>query len=193
MIYTGATIVPIKPQIGTIVTPSVLSSLTNHVVVVVQETIQEIQSMLATTAEREHQGSQDSESATSALTPSPTRHHTTVGLFCPFKPMLAHRVNPYELDLLFKDTPMVRSFRGKSGQLELPTKDVNVDDKLSSEQEDRKPLEYILEPKYDGERLLCHVDKSGGQRRLKLFTRRSNDYTEIYGEQLSDLILDHVK
>ena len=49
-----------------------------------------------------------------------------------------------------------------------------------------KTHDFIVEPKYDGERIVCHWDSTahGGAGEVKLFTRNANDYTEMYGAAL---------
>eukprot|EP00921_Rhytidocystis_pertsovi_P006816 GHVQ01011527.1.p1 GENE.GHVQ01011527.1~~GHVQ01011527.1.p1 ORF type:complete len:986 (-),score=186.32 GHVQ01011527.1:107-3064(-) len=48
----------------------------------------------------------------------------------------------------------------------------------------------LMEDKYDGERIVCHVDKTTD--RLELYTRRGNLYTAMYGRQMKDLILPNI-
>eukprot|EP01069_Polyplicarium_translucidae_P007830 Polyplicarium_translucidae@DN3156_c0_g1_i1.p1 len=51
--------------------------------------------------------------------------------------------------------------------------------------------EFVVEPKYDGERTLCHVDVEAG--RAEFFTRRGNCYTEVYGPTIASCILGNVR
>ena len=48
------------------------------------------------------------------------------------------------------------------------------------------PPEYFVETKLDGERMICHMDKSRG--RLELITRNGNDYTPRYAPQMKELL-----
>lgn len=112
--------------------------------------------------------------------------NTTVSLFVPFRPMLAHRIEADDIDTLFKDTPTYRSLLRRMEEEE------GYSEKKKKEPGLEFP-EYLLEPKFDGERLLCHVDKRSGKRLIKLFTRRSTDYTNNYGIDLSSTILDGLK
>ena len=45
---------------------------------------------------------------------------------------------------------------------------------------------YLVEPKYDGERMLIHVDVYNHT--VKYCTRKGNDYTKLYGPKFTDVI-----
>ena len=44
-----------------------------------------------------------------------------------------------------------------------------------------------MEPKYDGERILAHVDAA--KRRVELYTRSAMDYTSVYGPSMRPVLL----
>lgn len=46
-----------------------------------------------------------------------------------------------------------------------------------------------VETKFDGERIQCHFERFGD---IRLFTRNANDYTQLYGAKMRDLLLDAV-
>lgn len=58
-----------------------------------------------------------------------------------------------------------------------------VDTKLDSN------ASYLIEMKFDGERILCHKTRTG----VKVYTRNGTDYTELYAPILSKYILNNVK
>lgn len=43
---------------------------------------------------------------------------------------------------------------------------------------------FIIETKYDGERLQCHFDEHS----MRMFSRNCHDVTEIYGQALNEVI-----
>ena len=56
----------------------------------------------------------------------------------------------------------------------------------------RKALQeakFLVETKYDGERLLVHLDRN--QRRVVLCTRTGRDDTELYGPSTTNIFLQH--
>lgn len=59
-----------------------------------------------------------------------------------------------------------------------------VDTKLDSN------ANYLIEMKFDGERIICHKMRSG---LVKVYTRNGTDYTELYSPILSKYILNNVK
>lgn len=139
--------------------------------ILLQEAIESVRSMTG--------GPQTDTSASAAPTV-----HMTVSLFRPFQPMLAQRLDQRDFKPLFESSTVVRTLQGKLFQ--------------GSASPEKQPADvvyqYFLESKYDGERLLCHIDKRNeAGPKMKLFTRRSNDYTEHYGKALGSVILDHVR
>lgn len=46
--------------------------------------------------------------------------------------------------------------------------------------------EYFIERKYDGERLLAHIDRTSSPPSVRLFSRRGKDYTSLYGRREQD-------
>jgi DNA ligase-4 len=46
-----------------------------------------------------------------------------------------------------------------------------------------------VETKFDGERIQCHFERFGD---IRFFTRNANDYTQLYGAKMRDLLLDAV-
>ncbi|PHJ19762.1 atp-dependent dna ligase domain-containing protein, partial [Cystoisospora suis] len=46
--------------------------------------------------------------------------------------------------------------------------------------------EYFVERKYDGERLLAHIDRTSSPPSVRLFSRRGKDYTSLYGRPKQD-------
>eukprot|EP01017_Pseudomicrothorax_dubius_P032816 TRINITY_DN4334_c0_g1_i4.p1 TRINITY_DN4334_c0_g1~~TRINITY_DN4334_c0_g1_i4.p1 ORF type:complete len:672 (+),score=145.76 TRINITY_DN4334_c0_g1_i4:1902-3917(+) len=48
--------------------------------------------------------------------------------------------------------------------------------------------EFLIETKYDGERIQCHFNNDS----LRFFSRNSNDYTNIYGKKLSEVVRENV-
>lgn len=54
---------------------------------------------------------------------------------------------------------------------------------------------YLVEPKLDGERLLCHFRKAHDleSTRIDLYTRRGTDYTPFYGEALNPVLAQHLR
>ncbi|CAD7970039.1 unnamed protein product [Amoebophrya sp. A120] len=62
------------------------------------------------------------------------------------------------------------------------------EDPLQGAQTEHPPQPgYFVETKLDGERMICHIDKSQGI--LQFFTRNGNDYTPRYGPQMKETIL----
>lgn len=109
----------------------------------------------------------------SAEQTSPAPHpSSSVTLFRPFLPMLAQRVNPPDLESLFTESPVFV---------------------LTRQGDESVAPVYLLEPKFDGERLLCHIDRTGREPKIEFYTRRSNNYTHIYGPPLGQMIIDNVK
>ena len=49
--------------------------------------------------------------------------------------------------------------------------------------------EYVIEPKYDGERILVHKKES----EIMFFTRNGKDYTSLYGPKFSPIIRNNIK
>ena len=50
-------------------------------------------------------------------------------------------------------------------------------------------LEVLVETKFDGERIQCHMSADG---QVNFFTRNANDYTYLYGPKMRDYILQSV-
>jgi len=47
----------------------------------------------------------------------------------------------------------------------------------------------FVETKFDGERIQCHFERYGD---IRFFTRNANDYTQLYGAKMRDLLLDAI-
>lgn len=47
---------------------------------------------------------------------------------------------------------------------------------------------FIIETKYDGERIQCHFD----QEKMKFYSRNAHDYSALYGNKLEKVIRDNV-
>eukprot|EP00922_Rhytidocystis_sp_ex-Travisia-forbesii_P070119 GHVS01104812.1.p1 GENE.GHVS01104812.1~~GHVS01104812.1.p1 ORF type:complete len:1025 (-),score=77.63 GHVS01104812.1:2533-5607(-) len=54
----------------------------------------------------------------------------------------------------------------------------------------QKNTEYLIEKKYDGERIICHVDKVANK--VEFFSRRAKSYSAKYGPQMNKIVLDAV-
>eukprot|EP00916_Digyalum_oweni_P009279 GHVL01015670.1.p1 GENE.GHVL01015670.1~~GHVL01015670.1.p1 ORF type:complete len:742 (-),score=161.60 GHVL01015670.1:259-2484(-) len=51
--------------------------------------------------------------------------------------------------------------------------------------------EWIIERKWDGERIICHLDK--GEGKVCFYTRNANDYTSNYGAQMTSILTEGVR
>ncbi|CBZ49544.1 putative DNA ligase [Neospora caninum Liverpool] len=102
-------------------------------------------------------------------------------LFQPLRPMLAQTVRPVASDIgavLFGEGGKVTKDSNR------PSEEARSESAQSSTKSPVASRLYFIERKYDGERLLAHIDKTRtrwSQASVRLFTRRGRDYTSLYG------------
>ena len=110
------------------------------------------------------------------LTDSKKRRVQEMKLFQIFTPMLAKKDKELKVQKIFPNK-QERAAAGGGGR--------------------SKPLgnPFVVQPKYDGERIILHWDATacGGHGELALYTRNANIYTEKYGNALKPWLREHVK
>ena len=110
------------------------------------------------------------------LTDSKKRRVQEMKLFQIFTPMLAKKDKELKVQKIFPNK-RERAAAGGGGR--------------------SKPLgnPFVVQPKYDGERIILHWDATacGGHGELALYTRNANIYTEKYGNALKPWLRKHVK
>ena len=103
------------------------------------------------------------------------RHVQELKLFQIFTPMLAKKDKKLDVQKIFRSSSSGGG--GSSGKAK----------KIGND--------FVVEPKYDGERIILHWDANAyeGHGELALYTRNANIYTEKYGDALKPWLRNHIK